>query len=116
MILITALWNRKEDLSKEDPQQFRAFVEKTARWARVFSPNQPVEKNPPLVELPGATAKGYYYSVTDKNPKPREYKFATQGSIPVDELILTFTILTNEADSNMVRNGLHMLGTATQRK
>jgi hypothetical protein len=38
----------------------------------------------------------YFFSVTDKNPKPNEFKYLTQGTIRFGDIGATFTILHND--------------------
>jgi len=60
-----------------------------------------VEKELRFRELKGKTGLGYYFSITDKAPaiKAGEYKYMTQGGIPVGNLLVMFTIFSNEKDS-----------------
>ncbi|HEY7676568.1 MAG TPA: hypothetical protein VIG69_05830, partial [Candidatus Methylomirabilis sp.] len=63
-------------------------------------------------ELQGVAARGYYFSATDRAPKPGEYKFMTQGMLRVGSLLVTFTILTNDGQGNIVADALAMLRSA----
>jgi len=56
---------------------------------------------PPIEELTGARANGYYFSMTDKTwtGAPNDYHYMTQGSMIVGSLAVGFRILSNvEAD------------------
>jgi hypothetical protein len=57
---------------------------------------------------------GFYFSATDRAPKPDEYKFLTQGVVRVGELSVTFTILTNDGQDAVVKQALDALKSATQ--
>ena len=70
------------------------------------------ESDIPILELRGGSGPGYYISATDKDPGPNEYKYLTQGAMGVDDLLLTFTVLTNETDSPVVKDALDMLRSA----
>ena len=62
-----------------------------------------------IKELKGPSAIGYYFSVTERSPKPGEYKYMTQGMLRVGELVPTFTILTNDGAESVVADSLAML-------
>lgn len=56
---------------------------------------------PPIQELTGPRASGYYFSMTDKTwtGAPNDYHYMTQGSMVVGSLAVGFRILANaEAD------------------
>ena len=63
-------------------------------------------------ELQGTAGKGFYFCATDRAPKPGEYKYLTQGTIRVGELLVTFTILTNDGQAGVVSGAMMMLKTA----
>jgi hypothetical protein len=75
---------------------------------------QAVEKELRVVEFQGRTGPGFYFSATDRAPKPDEYKFLTQGVVRVGELSVTFTILTNDGQEPIVKQALDALKGATQ--
>jgi hypothetical protein len=63
----------------------------------------------------GASVIGYYYTVTDKAPKPGEFKLMTQGMFGLVDLRVSFTILTNEGQEGTVKEALAMLSSASLR-
>jgi hypothetical protein len=69
---------------------------------------QAVERDPQILEMKGSQGRGYYFSVTDRAPKPDEFKFVTQGMIRGGDLTLYFTILTNEGQENVIEDALTM--------
>jgi hypothetical protein len=44
----------------------------------------------------GESGMGYYFSATDRAPKPGEFKYLTQGILHIGELVASFTILSND--------------------
>lgn len=90
--------------------QLRATVERAAEDAKA----QSVEKALPIREFQGRSGPGYHFSSTDRAPKPGEYKFLTQGILLVGDLTVTFTILTNEGQEQVVRQALDGLKNAVQ--
>jgi hypothetical protein len=74
--------------------------------------SQAVESNIIIRELKGSEVEGYYFSATDKSPKPGEYKYMTQGIFLVGNLASTFTILTNDGDEKIIDDSISMLKSA----
>ena len=68
---------------------------------------QSVEKNIKINEIHG-THIGFYFTATDKAPRPGEYKYMTQGAVRIDKIIGMFTILTNNPNSHVVEQALIM--------
>lgn len=62
---------------------------------RDFSLKTAKEKEIPLQKF--ATAQGYFYSTTDKNPKPGEFTQMVEGVMLNQGYLINFTLLTNDA-------------------
>lgn len=73
-----------------------------------------VEKKLALKELRGKAGAGFHYTLTDKTPQltPGEYRYMTQGGLIAGDLLLMFTILTNEKGSPVVAESIEMLRSA----
>jgi hypothetical protein len=67
-----------------------------------------------IKEIAGQTGTGYYYTFTDRAPKPGEYEYMTQGGIGVGDLLLSFTILSHEKEGKVLQGALTMLAGAKQ--
>jgi hypothetical protein len=102
-VLVTAIWGAKMEKLKDE--SIRELVQKSAERVKP----QAVEKTLQLVELRGTSGKGYYFFVTDKAPKPDEYKYMTQGAMVVGDLLVTFTVLTNGNHEEVTKEALTML-------
>jgi hypothetical protein len=109
-ILMTTIWSATKDRTPQSRDQVRATVQRGVDGART----QAVEKELQVVEFQGRTGPGFYFSATDRAPKPDEYKFLTQGVVRVGELSVTFTILTNDGQEAIVKQVLDALKSATQ--
>jgi hypothetical protein len=72
---------------------------------------QAVEASLPLQRLDGPEATGFYFSATDRAPEPDGYKYLTQGTLMLEELRVTFTILANGEPAEPTRKALDMLKT-----
>jgi hypothetical protein len=55
-----------------------------------------VETEVSIEALNGATIQGFYYSATWRNPKPGEYKYSTEGFAKLSNIVLNFSIFTND--------------------
>jgi hypothetical protein len=108
-VLLTPIWRPRPDVPLPAKAELRQRVERAAESIRP----QAVEKRIDVVEFQGSSGPGFYFSATDKAPKPGEYKFMTQGILSVAELLVTFTILTNDGRDAIVRDALEMLKSAS---
>ena len=76
---------------------------------------QAVEARLEIRRLQGASGVGFYFTATDRVQSPEEYRFMTQGALQTGDLVLWFTILTNEGQEAVVAEGLAMLQSAVHR-
>lgn len=104
-ILLTPIFSVHEGMTLPTPSQLRMNVERAAENAK----GQALEKTILVEELKGPSAIGYYFSATDRAPRPGEYKYMTQGMLRVGELAPTFTVLSNDGAGNIVAQSLSML-------
>jgi hypothetical protein len=72
-----------------------------------------VESYLPTEQLTGAPGPGYYFSATDREPKPGEFKYLTQGMLLVGDVVVSFIILTNDGQEKAKDEALAMLKSAT---
>jgi hypothetical protein len=111
-VLITPLAPARKDQPPLGAGAVKQMVEHAAQDARL----QSVEKTLTVKELRGGAHVGYYFSATDRAPKPDEYKYLTQGMFGLGEVLITFTILTNEGYESVVPAALTMIKNAVQLK
>ena len=109
LIVINPFWRESEEAPAINDYVVHRMVQRAA------DANQPnaVEKTLKLIYLEGSSGRGYYFSATDKAPKEGDYKFLTQGALLVDELAVTFTILTNDGQKDVESAALDMVKGAT---
>jgi hypothetical protein len=86
----------------------RAIVERSGRALLASA----VEDRLVLEELSGPQVSGYFFKLTDRAPKPNEYKYLIQGVMRLADLLLTFTVLSNEPDAPEANAALKMLRAA----
>lgn len=70
---------------------------------------QAIEEAIDIERLRGTRGAGYFFSVTDREPPPGEFRYMTQGALQTGELIVWFTILTNDGQEAEVARALSML-------
>jgi hypothetical protein len=109
-ILVTPIWPIPKDRAPPTRDEIRSRVERGAQGVRA----QAVEPELRIIEFQGRSGPGFYFSATDRAPKPGEYKFLTHGIVRVGELSVTFTILTNDGQEAIVAQALEALKGARQ--
>ena len=79
---------------------------------------QPEAEEPYLEIRPlsAANGSGYYFTATERNPDPGEFRFMSQGALLLGELTLWFTILTDEGEDTVAVQALAMLQAAVHRR
>ncbi len=108
-VMVTPIPLRR-DVKTPNPADLKEIALKSAN--RVAP--QSVEKNLTLQELKGSVNVGYYFAATDPAPQPGEYKLMSQGIIGVGDLVVTFTILTNDGQDEVVKKAMAMLAEAVR--
>ena len=109
-ILITPLSPARKGQPPVPAPAMKQMVERAAQDAKA----QSVEKSLTVKELKSGVHVGYYFSATDRAPKADEYKYMTQGMFGLGEILLSFTILTNDGHDQVVPAALNMIKTAVQ--
>lgn len=108
---VTPQWSETGELAIMDADALRGDVQQAVDRIRT----QAVEKNIEIRRLQGQGGVGFYFSATDRVQAPGEYRFMTQGALQVGDLVLWFTILTNEAQESVVSQAFAMLQSAVYR-
>ena len=108
-VLITPFWTFP-GTAAPSPAVLRGQVEAAARQAAT----QSVEGELPLREFKAPDRAGYYFSATDRAPRPGGYTHLTQGTIAYADLRLSFTILSNERPEAVVDQAMSMLRSLRQ--
>ena len=88
-VLVTAVWPFGPGAKPPTREQARGLAEKSAEAAKA----QAVEQQVALKELRGPSADGYFFSTTDRAPKPGDFNYLTQGVFVLGDLLVTFTAL-----------------------
>lgn len=112
-VLITPL---SPATKNHQPPLAAGAVKQMVEHAAEDAKSQSIEKSLTVKELRSGAHIGYYFSATDRAPKPDEYKYLTQGMFGLGEMFITFTILTNDGYENVVPAALTMIKNAVQLK
>jgi hypothetical protein len=91
-------------------QDLRTEVERMAGAIRPFA----VESDIKVKEFAGGAGPGFQFFATDSAPASGEFKYMTRGKLNVNDVSVTFTILTNEGQESIVRSALGMLKSAAR--
>jgi hypothetical protein len=108
-VVLTPVARQKPGASADTAIQMRHNVQQAADKVKPSA----LEQYLPVEELTGAPAAGYYFSATDREPKPGEFKYLTQGMLLVGDVVVAFSILTNDAQEKAKDQALAMLKSAS---
>jgi hypothetical protein len=104
-VMVTAGGFAKPGMPPMDADALRQQVKVFARNAEP----QAVETSLAVKELKGPASHGFYFSATDKAPKPGEFTCLVQGMARVGDIILVFTILTHDGQEAVRHAALEMV-------
>jgi len=105
-VMITPLWPEKKGAPLPSDREIRANIEGSIASVR----NRAVESSIPVRRLMRAGVQGYYFSATDRAPKPGEFKFMTQGTVVCGGLVVAFTVLSNDPAGRIEKDAVSMIG------
>jgi hypothetical protein len=111
-VQVTVLWSPRGDTSFNAPEELMTAVE----HGRDLVKGKSLEADIPIREFSGERLHGLYFDVTDKESKPGEWRYMTQGAAALDDLLLTFTILTNDLNRPEAAITLEMLKSARKKQ
>ena len=107
-LLITPGWQTTSEQGFNTPPKIRELLERQGQGLI----GSAIEERLVLEELRGPYSVGYFYSLTDKAPKPGEYAYMTQGAVGVGRLLVVFTFLFREKHLPERQAGLEIIRTA----
>jgi hypothetical protein len=106
---LTPVARQKQGASADTAIKMRLSVQQGADKVKPSA----MEHYLPVEQLTGAPGPGYYFSATDREPKPGEFKYLTQGMLLVGDVVVAFSILTNDAQEKVRDQALAMLKSAS---
>jgi len=108
-VVVQPVARQKPGASADTAIQMRHNVQQSADKVKPSA----IEPYLAVEPLTGAPAPGYYFSATDREPKPNEFKYLTQGMLLVGDVVVSFSILTNDAQEKVRDQALAMLKSAS---
>lgn len=108
-MMITVIWRKGDDSTV-----YESALREQTQSAATEAQQQAVETQLSIKELSGTEGRGYYFTATDRAPKPGEYKHLAQGMLKLRDVALAFTILTNDGQEEVVDEALKVLASATR--
>jgi hypothetical protein len=108
-VVLTPVARQKAGGSADTAIQMRHNVQQAADKVKPSA----LEQYLAVEELKGASGPGYYFSATDREPKPGEFKYLFQGMLLVGDVVVAFSILTNDAQEKVGDQALAMLKSAS---
>jgi hypothetical protein len=104
--LMVSVFTKKEiGIDPKNPEAIKRSVKKKGTSLLA----QAVENRLDIRELKGAHSTGYYFSLTDKAPKPGEFEFLTQGYIGLSQYLILFSVFTHNSQAMEISESLEML-------
>lgn len=93
-VQITPVWRASAAPEPPDSSKLKKMVE----LARDEIVAQSTTRDVPVRELSAGPVNGYYFSAIDKKSKgkPGDWRYLTQGSALFEDLVLAFTVLSND--------------------
>ena len=108
---MTALWNPKSEKGF-GADELRPMIESERTRMAAGAKEARIE----IKNIEGKNSKGFYYSATDRSPKPGEYEYLTRAVVAVGNLLLSTTLLSHPENPKDVELALRMLQSASQEK
>lgn len=104
-ILISSLVPADPDWPAATAEQLRARVGDSLGRVRAKA----VEAEPSVQDLGLTNAHGYYFLVTDKDPRPGEFKYLLQGQIAQGQVTVIFSAFMNGDPAELAPKAVALL-------
>jgi hypothetical protein len=92
---LSVLWDNGFGRNILSPKYIYSLVEKTGKEALIGSDQSELI----LEKITGLNGTGYWFNLSDSTADSGEYKFLTQGALAVGELLLIFSLFSNDNES-----------------
>ena len=92
---LSVLWDDGFHRNILSSEYIYSLVEKTGKQALLNSDQSELI----LKEIVGQDGSGYWFNLSDRNAGSGEYQFLTQGALAVGELLIIFSLFSNDNDS-----------------
>ena len=108
---MSVFWDDGYERKITSREYIYSLVEQTGEKTLEFSDQTELE----LKEITGASGIGYLYDLTDSNAKENEYEYLTQGALAVGDILLVFSLFSNDEEPLLREAVLRSLKTAEHR-
>jgi hypothetical protein len=112
LVMVTPLWNLGNLADFNSDRRVKEAVEGDMQEMAAGAAEEKLE----IKSIKSANAYGYYFTATDKSPKPGEWKYVLQAGVATGKLLLSVTVLTHERDAPIFTEILDVLRSARHRK
>jgi hypothetical protein len=107
-LLLTPLWSAHGEVISTP-----AAIEPMLRDLSARALATSVETKAELVPIPrGAATVGWYFVLTDRAPKPGQFRYSMQGAVGVDDLQVMFTLLLHVRTPALEKQVLDLVASA----
>lgn len=113
-VLVTPGWPKRPGVPPHSTEEIKAFMERLVeeRKSTPSSHRHVHAKTSDVMEIKGSAGIGYYFSGIDSSTVgPRDFTHVTQGFIPVADLSVLFTILTNDGQEDIHNSAMNLIKT-----
>ncbi|MGQ0658268.1 MAG: hypothetical protein ACT4NU_09265 [Chromatiales bacterium] len=107
---VSVYWHDGLDQDITSAEALRERVQKAGEEAVKASTDKELE----IEAIGGLMRPGFLYDLSDANAADGEFRYLTQGALAVGQLVLVFTVVTNERPSEHREACLRFLTTARQ--
>ena len=108
---VGVFWSNEALRDLTDPHNLRRFVEGVGQKVLEQADQEKLE----LEEIVGHSGIGYLFDLTDSGAGEGEYQYLTQGALGVGNIVVVFSLFTNEKQHQKLRQqSLEMLKDAKQ--
>jgi hypothetical protein len=112
LVMITPLWNLGNLADFNSDGRVKEAVEGDMQEMTAGA----AEEELAMKSIKGPNAYGYYFTATDRAPKPGEWKYVLRAGVATGKLLLSVTVLAHEQDAPVFTEILDMLRSARQRR
>ena len=104
-MIITPLWSMTQKEGFNNPSRLKKILDRDGRDMLPGSDDSRCE----VKEIKRKEGNLFYFTLSRKEPKPGEYKYATRAELGTGGLLLSVAILTDSKDANELQAALDTL-------
>jgi hypothetical protein len=109
-VLIAPQWSQTKDQTFNQSEKIKNLIEVDLSSLQA----QALDKKVDIHQFKGVYGDGYYFLLTDKDPKAGEYPYLFRAGIGVGDLLLSITVLSRSKESEGITSTIKLLKEARQ--